>query len=140
MSILTEDIGIPAGGSQQNKQLPWTTLPKILSKQGCELENWPSDVPLPGSGSLLCDDNKGINGLNTKHLTMLHKATRSGQLRLSFKRVVSRQGDTAGLPVHASSSGSLEESSLPNDADRRGKRKRDGWESDKRLRLTEGGD
>jgi hypothetical protein len=57
-----EDLDIPLGGVKK-KQLPWTTLPNILSQRGWQLENWPTEVPLPGSGSQSCDDNKGVNGL-----------------------------------------------------------------------------
>ena len=112
------------------------TLPKILSTQGWELvENWPWEVPLPGSGSPLCGDNKGIKGLNTKHLAIVYEAMRSEQRPLRFKRVVGMQGNSAGLPMQASSSGSIGES-RPNGTRRGGSEETDtNPRSAKRLRL-----
>jgi hypothetical protein len=72
----------------KKKQLPWTTLPKILSERGWQLENWPSEVPLPGSGSQSCDDNKGVNGLDKRHLSLLYEAATSKDRPLKFSRIV----------------------------------------------------
>jgi hypothetical protein len=74
--MFLEDLEIPLGGVKK-KQLPWTTLTNILSERGLQLENWPSEVPLPGSGSQSCDDNKGINGLEKRHLVLLYEAVKS---------------------------------------------------------------
>jgi hypothetical protein len=82
----SEDLGIPLGGVKK-KQLPWTTLPKILSDRGWQLENWPSEVPLPGSGSQLCDDNKGINGLDKKLLLLLYEAVKSEDHPLKLSEI-----------------------------------------------------
>jgi hypothetical protein len=91
---LLDDLEIPLGGVTnpdsmvKKTQLPWTTLPKILAKEGWQLENWPSEVPLPGSGSQSCDDNKGINGLDTKHLSLLYEATESEDHPLRFSKIM----------------------------------------------------
>jgi hypothetical protein len=78
----------------KKKQLPWTTLPKVLSDRGWQLENWPSEVPLPGSGSQLCDDNKGINGLDKKLLLLLYEAVESKDHPLKLSEIA----DTAASP------------------------------------------
>lgn len=80
----------------KNKQLPWTTLRRVLEKCGLELANWPSGVPLPGSGDQMCDDNKGINGLDMKHLYLLYDAMKSETSPLGFRRII----DTTS-PTHA---------------------------------------
>jgi len=42
-----------------------------------ELAQW---VPLPGSGDQGCDDNRGINGLDTKCLSLLYDEERVARL------------------------------------------------------------
>ena len=71
----------------KKKLLPWTTLPKILADHGWQLENWPSEIPLPGSGSQSCDDNKGVNGLNKRHLSLLYEAVTRKDHPLKFSRI-----------------------------------------------------
>jgi hypothetical protein len=91
----SEDFDIPLGGVKK-KQLPWTTLPNILSERGWQLENWPTDVPLPGSGSQSCDDNKGVNGLNKRHLTLLYEATKSKDHPLKFSGIAHEPASSSG--------------------------------------------
>jgi len=134
----------------KKKLLPWTTLPKILSERGWQLENWPSEVPLPGSGSQSCDDNKGVNGLNKTHLSLLYEAVTSKDCPLKFSRIVlapaSPSGsinDTDGSEMAAPASGSTIRSDvsgvLLNESRRRGRE--DDAESsqraDKRPRIME---
>jgi len=95
---LLEDHEIPLRGLE-SKQLPWTILPKILSEHGWELENWPGEVPLPGSGSQLCDDNKGIKGLNMKHLSLLYEAAKSEDRALRICRIATASGSSS-IPMH----------------------------------------
>ena len=80
----------------KKKLLPWTTLPKVLSERGWQLENWPSEVPLPGSGSQSCDDNKGVNGLNKRHLSLLYEATTSPDRPLKFSRIAHAPASSRG--------------------------------------------
>ena len=91
INLLPGETKIPLGGLER-KQLPWTRLPKMLSDHGWELENWPGGVPLPGTGSPLCDDNKAVNGLNTKHLSLLYAAVKSEDCRLRFRKVTKVPG------------------------------------------------
>jgi len=84
---LLEGLEITLGGPKEKKQLPWTTLPKILMERGLELENWPAKVPLPGSGSTLCDDNKGILGLDMERLSLLYEAVKSESHLLKFRKI-----------------------------------------------------
>jgi hypothetical protein len=86
MQTFLEELGIPFGGVKK-KQLPWTTLPRILSERGMQLENWPREVPLPGSGSQLCDDNKGLNGFVKRHLVLLYEAVKSEDRPLKFSAI-----------------------------------------------------
>jgi len=84
---LLDGLEIPPQGSTQHCILPWTTLPRILSEHGWELENWPSVIPLPGSGGLH-DENKGINGLSKKHLFLLYEAVESKDHPLRLRQIV----------------------------------------------------
>ncbi|KAF8993837.1 hypothetical protein BDQ17DRAFT_1431430 [Cyathus striatus] len=67
---------VPLGGTGK-KQLPWTTLTKILSDHNLEIVNWPEGVPLPGSKDDTSDDNKGIKGMRLEMLQKLHTAIRN---------------------------------------------------------------
>lgn len=89
--MVIEDLEIPLGGVKK-KLLPWTTLPKILSERGWQLENWPREVPLPGSGNQSCDDNKGVNGLNKRYLSLLYEAVISKDHPLKFSRIAHASG------------------------------------------------
>jgi hypothetical protein len=86
MQIFIEEHEILLGGVKK-KQLPWTTLTDILSERGLQLENWPIEVPLPGSGSKSCDDNKGINGLDKRHLALLYEAVKSEDQHLKVSEI-----------------------------------------------------
>jgi hypothetical protein len=97
MQIFVEEREIPLGGIKK-KQLPWTTLTNILSERGLQLENWPSEVPLPGSGSQSCDDNKGINGLDKRHLVLLYEAVKSEDRPLNFSEIV-RAPSSSSVPI-----------------------------------------
>ena len=94
----TEDLDISLGSFEKAERLPWTTLPKILSEHGWELENWPGEVPLPGSGSQLCDDNKGINGLDMASLSMLYAAVKCEDHPLKFRKIAIAQS-ISGAPL-----------------------------------------
>ena len=137
---LLDDLEIPLGGVTnpdsmvKKTQLPWTTLPKILAKEGWQLENWPSEVPLPGSGSQSCDDNKGINGLDTKHLTLLYEATQSEDHPLRFSEIT-----PAISPTSSTSTPGILVPDISNVHDRRRDREDDtegNERADKRPRLT----
>jgi hypothetical protein len=115
MQVFLEELEIPLGGIKK-KQLPWTTLTSILSERGLQLENWPSEVPLPGSGSQSCDDNKGINGLEKRHLALLYDASKSEDRPLKFSEIahalsspsVTTDGTTRIAGTLASDSGSVQ--------------------------------
>ncbi|TFK34670.1 hypothetical protein BDQ12DRAFT_726711 [Crucibulum laeve] len=83
---LLEHIGVVIGGVKI-KQLPWKTLVDTLASHGMELENWPKEVPLPGSCTEACDDNRGVNGLDLKMLTLLHESVKSENFPVGFRRI-----------------------------------------------------
>ena len=133
---LSEDLEVPILGLK-NRQLPWTTLPRVLAKCGWELDNWPSGVPLPGSGDQSCDDNKGINGLDMKHINLLYDTMKSETCPLGFRRVINTMPPATGVsqpsegssparedgfqdctPV-ASNEGSRESTAVPCDTSRK---------------------
>jgi hypothetical protein len=99
MQMFLEELEIPLGGVKK-KQLPWTTLTDILSERGLQLEHWPSEVPLPGSGSQSCDDNKGINGLDKRHLVLLYEAVKSEDRPLRFSEIA-RAPPSSSVPSMA---------------------------------------
>ena len=58
-------------------------------------------MPLPGSGSQLCHDNKGINGLEIKHLILLYDVVKNKTHTLKFRRIADAQG-SPHVPIDAS--------------------------------------
>ncbi|KDQ49606.1 hypothetical protein JAAARDRAFT_638835 [Jaapia argillacea MUCL 33604] len=57
------------GARPSGNGLPWSTLPRILSKHGYKFVNWPKDVPLP-----IVSENKGIMALKSSQINSLYKA------------------------------------------------------------------
>ncbi|KAJ7588066.1 hypothetical protein C8J56DRAFT_940821 [Mycena floridula] len=74
-------------------KLPWTSLTHTLERSNVEMLNWPSEVPLPGTGN---NDNKGINGLSSKYLRLLYAAIHDRKAPLMFRRMKRRRETSQG--------------------------------------------
>jgi hypothetical protein len=107
------------------------------------LENWPSEVPLPGSGSQSCDDNKGINGLQKGHLLLLYEAVKSKDHPLKLSRIALAEGSASVSLSATSTSDSTDRpdiTDVPLNTSRRRNREDDtdgSRRADKRPRLSD---